>query len=95
MTRMRIRRVAIDTHPENTAFLLRSSDGYGPEQFLALRKIEIAGDDRCILATLAISDEPAIVGDGEIGLGEQAFRRLGLPEGAVRRHRPGQAAAQP
>ncbi len=81
MTRMKIRRVAIDTHPENTAFLLRSSDGYGPEQFLALRKIEIAGEDNCILATLAISDDAAIVGDGEIGLGEQAFRRLNLPEG--------------
>jgi len=81
VTRMKIRRVAIDTHPENTAFLLRSSDGYGPEQFLALRKIEVVGEDKCVLATLAISDDPTIVGKGEIGLGEQAFRRLNLPEG--------------
>ena len=38
---MQIRRVAIDTHPENTAFLLREGNGYSPEQFQALRKIEI------------------------------------------------------
>lgn len=83
MTRMKIRRVAIDTHPENTVFLLRSSNGYAPEQFLALRKVEVAGQDNCILATLAISDDAAMVGKGEIGLGEQAFRRLNLPEGTT------------
>jgi len=81
-TGMRIRRVAIDTQPENTAFLPRSADGYGAEQFFALRKIEVAGGGHSILATLMVSDDPAIVGAGEIGLGEQAFRRLGLPEGA-------------
>ncbi|MEP7005742.1 MAG: thymidine phosphorylase family protein [Sphingomonas bacterium] len=78
---LKIRRVAIDTHHENTAFLPRSDDGYGAEQFQALRKIEITGQQSGILATLAISDDPHIVAPGEIGLGEQAFRRLGLAEG--------------
>jgi thymidine phosphorylase len=78
---LKIRRVAIDTYPENTAFLLRSANGYGAEQFQALRKIEITGKAEGILATLAISDDPGVVGVGEIGLGEQAFRRLGLAEG--------------
>jgi len=78
---LKIRRVAIDTYPENTAFLLRSADGYGAEQFQALRKIEITGTAQAILATLVISDDPRIVDAGEIGLGEQAFRRLGLAEG--------------
>ena len=36
---LKIRRVAVDTYPENTAFLLRSADGYGAEQFQAMRKI--------------------------------------------------------
>lgn len=35
-----------------------------------------------ILATLTLVDDSNIVGPGEIGLGEQAFRRMGLPEGA-------------
>jgi len=78
---LKIRRVAIDTYPENTAFLLRSTDGYGAEQFQAMRKIEITAGVSGILATLAISDDPNMVGIGEIGLGEQAFRRLGLAEG--------------
>ncbi len=77
----KIRRVAIDTYPENTAFLLRTTEGYGTEQFKAMRKIEIGNGIESILATLAISDDTCIVGPNEIGLGEQAFRRLGLNEG--------------
>lgn len=78
---LKIRRLAIDTHPENTAFLPRQGNGYSAEQFQALRKIRITGESAEILATLALVDEPALVEAGEIGLGEQAFRRLGLPEG--------------
>lgn len=77
----RIRAVAIDTAPENTAFLPRSDGGYRAEQFQALRKIKICHGDRSILATLAIMDNEHLLCHGEIGLGEQAFRRLGLPEG--------------
>jgi thymidine phosphorylase len=77
----KIRPVAIDTHPENTAFLLRSGNGYRAEQFQALRKIEILHADGSILATLAIMDDEHLISHGEIGLGEQAFRRLGLPAG--------------
>jgi thymidine phosphorylase len=77
----KIRPVAIDTYPENTAFLPRNDSGYGAEQFQALRKIEISRASNSILATLAIMDDEHLLCRGEIGLGEQAFRRLGLPEG--------------
>ncbi|MGQ7830828.1 thymidine phosphorylase family protein [Altererythrobacter sp. Z27] len=77
----RIRRLPIDTHPENTAFLLRHGNGYSAEQFQALRKIRVTGGGSEILATLALVDDESIIGHGEIGLGEQAFRRLNLPEG--------------
>ncbi|ABP64441.1 putative thymidine phosphorylase (plasmid) [Novosphingobium aromaticivorans DSM 12444] len=79
---LKIKRIAIDTHPENTAFLLRRRNGYSPEQFVALRKIEITGGDASILATLALIDDESLLEPHMIGLGEQAFRRLGLPEGA-------------
>ena len=79
---MKVRRIAIDTYPENTAFLLREGNGYSPEQFQALRKIEIGDGHACILATLAIVDDACLLEPGQIGLGEQAFRRLGLPEGS-------------
>ncbi|HMO67899.1 MAG TPA: thymidine phosphorylase family protein [Novosphingobium sp.] len=78
---MKIKRVGIDTHPENTAFLLREGNGYSPEQFQALRKIEISCPEASILATLAIVDDACLLEPGTIGLGEQAFRRFGQPEG--------------
>jgi len=77
----KIRRVPIDTYPENTAFLLRQGNGYSPEQFQALKKIRISGRCGEILATLALVDDGGILQPGEIGLGEQAFRRLGQAEG--------------
>jgi thymidine phosphorylase len=79
----RIRPVAIDTYPENMAFLPRTGSSYGAEQFQALKKIEICGAGAAILATLAILDDEHLLQPGEIGLGEQAFRRLGLPAGAI------------
>lgn len=78
---LKIRRIGIDTHPENTAFLLREGNGYSAEQFQALRKIDITHECGSILASLAIVDDATMLQPGEIGLGEQAFRRLGLPEG--------------
>ncbi|MFA7587004.1 MAG: thymidine phosphorylase family protein [Novosphingobium sp.] len=77
----KVRRIPIDTHPENTAFLLRHGGGYSPEQFQALRKIRISGTCGEILATLALVDETSVLQPDEIGLGEQAFRRLGAREG--------------
>lgn len=77
----KIRQIRIDTHPENTAFLLRHGSGYSAEQFQALRKIRISGGGCEILASLAVVDDPGMIGADEIGLGEQAFQRLGLPEG--------------
>jgi thymidine phosphorylase len=79
----RIRSVAIDTYPENMAFLPRKGSSYGAEQFQALKKIEIHALGATILATLAILDDEHLLEPGEIGLGEQAFRRLGLPAGTT------------
>ncbi len=35
----KVRKVGIDSHPENMAFLLRGGGGYSTEQFRAMRKI--------------------------------------------------------
>jgi thymidine phosphorylase len=79
---LKIKRIGIDTYPENTAFLLRHGNGYSAEQFQALRKLRISGGSTEILASLAVVDETSLLAPGEIGLGEQAFRRLALAEGA-------------
>ncbi|PIW28229.1 MAG: thymidine phosphorylase [Rhodospirillales bacterium CG15_BIG_FIL_POST_REV_8_21_14_020_66_15] len=78
---LKLKRIAIDTHPENVALLSRSCTLYRAEDFQALRKIEVVTDGKQILANLIICDDNAIVAPDELGLGEQAFRRLGLTEG--------------
>ncbi len=80
---LKIRRIPIDTYRENVALLSRSCEEYRPEEYQALKKIEISHDGGRLLATLMISDHRSIVGDDEIGLTEQAFRRLGLPEATL------------
>lgn len=80
---LKLRRIAIDTYPENMALLSRACTAYRAEEFHALKKIEISNDGRRLLSTLAIADDPKLVGPDEIGLGEQAFHRLGLPEGSL------------
>ena len=78
---LKLRRVGIDSPHENVVFLSRHCTAYRPEEFQALEKIEVSAQGRRVLAILNIVDKPAIVGDGEAGLGERAFRYFGLPEG--------------
>ena len=78
---LKLRRVGIDSPNENVVFLSRHCTAYRPEEFQALEKIEVSAQGRRVLAILNIVDNPAIVGDGEAGLGERAFRYFGLPEG--------------
>ncbi|HLF58938.1 MAG TPA: thymidine phosphorylase family protein [Alphaproteobacteria bacterium] len=80
---LKLRKIAIDTYRENVAFLRRCCSVYRPEEFQALNKIEIGRDGRRILATLNIVDDERILTPGEIGLSEQAFKVLGLPEGVM------------
>ncbi len=77
---IKVKRVAVDTTPENTVFLSRKCSVYRAEEFTALKKIEVISKTKTILATLIIADDPQIVADDELGLAEPAFRRLGLPE---------------
>ena len=76
-----LRRVAIDTYRENVAYLHRDCPIYRVEGFQALSKIEIKSNDRQILATLNVVDDESIVGCGEVGLSEDAFKLLNVESG--------------
>lgn len=80
---LKVKRIGIDTHRENVAFLSRACTVYRAEEFRALDKIEVATEGLCILAVLNIVDDPAIVPADTLGLSEPAFRRLGAPEGGM------------
>src|SRR5208282_3351959 len=78
---LKLRKIGIDSYRENVAYLSRDCSIYRPEEFQALNKIEIGKNGRKILATLNIVDDARILASTEIGLSEQAFNILGLPEG--------------
>ncbi len=75
-----LRRVAIDTYRENVAYLHRDCALYRAEGFQALSKVEISTDGHRILAVLNVVDDDHIVDACQLGLSEQAFEQLGLPE---------------
>lgn len=80
---LKLKQVAIDTHLENVVYLNRDCLIYRIEGFQALSKIEVISDGHRITATLNVVDDPYIVGQDEIGLSEDAFRRFGVAAGAM------------
>ncbi len=79
---LKLKNVGIDTYRENVAFLARDCSLYRPEEFQAFKKIEIISDGKKLLASLLIVDNKTIINSDELGLSEQAFKRMGLPEGS-------------
>lgn len=79
---LKLKKVCIDTYPENIAFLARDCTLYRPEEYQAFKKIEVFSGDKRLLASLMIADDNNIVDQNELGLSEQAFERLGVGEGA-------------
>ncbi|GAB3269551.1 thymidine phosphorylase family protein [Parahaliea aestuarii] len=76
-----LRRVGIDTYRENVAYLHRDCAIYRAEGFQALSKVEVRANGRCILASVNVVDDSAIVGCQQLGLSEDAFVQLGVAEG--------------
>jgi len=81
VSRLALRRVAIDTWRENVAYLHRDCAVYRAEGFQALSKVEVRANGRRILATVNVVDDAAIVGCHELGLSEDAFAQLGVDNG--------------
>ena len=79
---LRLKRIGINASPEFVAYLARDCAAYRVEGFKALSKIEVGTAAGHVLATLNIVNDPAILGPSEVGLGEAAFEKLGLAEGA-------------
>ncbi len=80
---LRLRHLPIDTNREPVAYLPRRSTACRPEDFQALAKIELRGAGAHILATLNIIDHEDLLAASEVGVSDQAFALLGLPEGAA------------
>jgi len=83
MDTLKLRSVAIDTYKENVAYLHRQCHIYRSEGFQALSKIEIhvKDDGPPVVAVLNVVDDNNITAPGELGLSEQVYEQLGVPEG--------------
>ncbi len=81
MTRLKIKKIGIDTYKENIAYMPKDCEICKSQGFAALSKIEIRQGEKNILAVLNMT-ENGLVEKGCVGLSHIAFERLGLPEGA-------------
>ena len=82
METLKLRKISIDTYRENVAYLHRDCPVYRSEGFQALSKIEIheAADGSTVIAVLNVVDDEGILAPHELGLSEQAFAQLNLPD---------------
>ena len=76
-----IRRVGIDTWRENVAYLHRDCPVVRAAGFQALSKVSIRANGTTIAAVVNVVDDARIVAPCDLGLSEDAFRRLDIPEG--------------
>ena len=81
---LKLKCVAIDTYKENVAYLHRSCALYRSERFQALSIIEIhtADNEQAVIAVLNVVDATSITDVDELGLSEQVYEQLGIPEGS-------------
>ena len=81
--RLHIRRVGIDTFRENVVYLHRDCPVVRAAGFQALSKVSVRANGTTISAVLNVVDDERIVPPCDLGLSEDAFARMNVPEGHV------------
>ena len=85
-----LKHVAISSFNENLAYVHRDCDAYKIDDIRSLTKVEIHGGVKPVFAFLQVVDDEELVKPNEIGLNNEAFECINLPEGAnVHRNRTG------
>ncbi len=78
---LQIRRVGIDTWRESVVYLHRDCPLVRAEGLQPLSKVMVQANGRTLLAVLNVVDDARILAPCDLGLGEDAFARLGVAEG--------------
>ncbi|MCM5571244.1 thymidine phosphorylase family protein [Burkholderiaceae bacterium FT117] len=76
-----IRRVGIDTWRESVVFLHRDCPVVRAAGFQALAKVRVQANGKSLIGVLNVVDDECICAPRELGLSEDAFRRLGVEPG--------------
>ena len=77
-----LKHVAINSFNENIVYLHRDCDIYKVEDIKNVTKIEVHGGAEPVGAFLEVVDDESIVSPNQLGVNNQAFEQLNLPEGA-------------
>ena len=77
-----LKHVAISSFNENLAYVHRDCDAYKIDDIRSLTKVEIHGGVKPVFAFLQVVDDDELVKPNEIGLNNEAFECINLPEGA-------------
>jgi thymidine phosphorylase len=79
---LRTRHINLDTGRENVVVISRRSTALRPEVFRGFSRIALHRGEKVLLATLLLTDDDNLVGPGELGMAEPAFRRFAEPAGS-------------
>jgi thymidine phosphorylase len=80
---LRLKRVPIDAHHENIAFLHRNCAAYDAPSYLGPTRVEVIGEGKRVRAVVNLDEAGALVAPDEIGLSRHAFDRFGVAPGAA------------
>ena len=79
---LNLKHVAISSFNENVAYVHSDCSAYKVDDIKTMTKVEIHGSMQPVYALLEITDDPKLVKPNELGLNNEAFRQINLPEGA-------------
>ena len=77
-----LKHIAISSFNENIVYLHRDCVAYQIDDIAHITKVEVHGGAAPVFALLEIVDDSSIVSPNELGLNNEAFSEMNLPEGA-------------
>lgn len=77
-----LKHIAISSFNENIVYLHRDCVAYQIDDIAHITKVEVHGGAAPVFALLEIVDDSSIVSPKELGLNNEAFSEMNLPEGA-------------
>lgn len=77
-----LKHVPINSFNENTIYLHKDCEAYKVDEINSMTKVEVHGGTNPIYGFLEIVDNENIVSADELGLNDEAFKQINLPEGA-------------
>ena len=77
-----LKHIAVSSLSENVVYLHKDCEAYKVDEINSITKVEVHGGATPVYGFLEIVDDESLVSPEEIGLNNEAFKILNLPEGA-------------